>query len=171
VVQSLCQPLVAKEARSRLLTRSGGGGGVDAATAGVAGAAGAAGSSTCVPSQNSLDSSAQAEEYRSNADFTSRFRRLNARPPIFASDAPADGGLKESIVRGRVLVLEATIVRVLKARKVLLYAQLCALVQEALSNQFAPSLTDIKKRVESLIDREFLERRGDPANSSIAYCE
>jgi cullin 1 len=125
-----------------------------------------------VPSQNSVDSSAQAEEYRSNADFTSRFRRLSARPPVFASDAPpSDGGLKESVVRGRVLVLEATIVRVLKARKVLLHTQLCALVQEALSNQFAPSLADIKKRVESLIDREYVERRGDPANSLIAYCE
>jgi predicted HTH transcriptional regulator len=49
----------------------------------------------------------------------------------------------------------------MKSRKTLLHSELVFLVEQELASQFAPSAADIKKRVESLIDRDYLERRGE----------
>ncbi len=48
--------------------------------------------------------------------------------------------------------------RVMKARKQLAYQQLINEVLQQLQNRFKPNPNHIKKRIESLIDREFLER-------------
>ena len=55
-------------------------------------------------------------------------------------------------------LVEAAIVRILKARRVLDHNSIVAEVTRQLSARFAPSPAVIKKRIESLIDREFLER-------------
>ena len=54
--------------------------------------------------------------------------------------------------------MEACIVRIMKARRALRYAVLLNEVIEQLRSRFRPSPSHIKKRIESLIDREFLER-------------
>ena len=61
--------------------------------------------------------------------------------------------------------------RVMKSRKTLLHSELVFLVEQELASQFAPSAADIKKRVESLIDRDYLERtiNIDPNNSTLVY--
>ena len=67
----------------------------------------------------------------------------------------------EQVHIDRVSVLEATIVRIMKARKKL---SLQALIEEIIrdvSKRFPPDVKEIKKRVESLIEREFLERTED----------
>lgn len=48
--------------------------------------------------------------------------------------------------------------RILKARRVLDHNSIVAEVTQQLSARFSPSPAVIKKRIESLIDREFLER-------------
>ena len=48
--------------------------------------------------------------------------------------------------------------RVMKARKTLHYAELIAEVTQQLSARFIPQPTQLKKRIESLIEREYLER-------------
>ena len=54
--------------------------------------------------------------------------------------------------------IEAAIVRIMKARRVLDHNSIVTEVTRQLSARFLPNPTVIKKRIESLIEREFLER-------------
>lgn len=61
---------------------------------------------------------------------------------------------------------EATIVRVMKARKVITHNELIAEVTRQLRHLFFPQPQSIKKSIESLIEREYLER---DANDTRVY--
>jgi cullin 3 len=63
-----------------------------------------------------------------------------------------------SVEEDRRHLLEAAIVRIMKARKVLNHNDLVAEVTRQLSGRFVPPPQFVKKRVESLIEREYLER-------------
>jgi cullin 3 len=54
--------------------------------------------------------------------------------------------------------IEAAIVRVMKSRKMLNHNNIVTEVTRQLAARFNPSPVDIKKRIESLIDREYLSR-------------
>nr|GEZ00855.1 putative cullin 1 [Tanacetum cinerariifolium] len=55
----------------------------------------------------------------------------------------------------RKYAINATSVRVMKSRKVLDYQKL---VMECIRHMFKPDVKGIKKRIEDLINREYLER-------------
>jgi cullin 3 len=57
--------------------------------------------------------------------------------------------------------VEAAIVRIMKARKALHHNDLIAEVTKQLSIRFNPSPQFIKKRVESLMERDYLTRAED----------
>ncbi|PWA39386.1 cullin 3 [Artemisia annua] len=57
--------------------------------------------------------------------------------------------------------IEAAIVRIMKARRVLDHNNIVAEVTKQLQTRFLPNPVVIKKRIESLIEREFLERDKD----------
>lgn len=64
--------------------------------------------------------------------------------------------------------IEAAIVRIMKDRRTLDHNLLIAEVSTQLSPLFLPNITDIKVRIESLIDRDFLMRVDDRTYSYIA---
>jgi cullin 3 len=75
-----------------------------------------------------------------------------------AAAAATNGSVPVAVEEDRRHLVEASIVRIMKARKALNHNDLIAEVTRQLSVRFTPSPQFIKKRVESLIEREYLER-------------
>lgn len=78
-----------------------------------------------------------------------------------AEASAIDGSIPAPVEEDRRHLVEAAIVRIMKARKSLHHNDLIAEVSRQLSVRFSPSPQFIKKRVESLIEREYLERAED----------
>ena len=67
----------------------------------------------------------------------------------------------ESVLQDRQYQIDAAIVRIMKTRKTLAHK---LLVNELVAQlRFPVAAADLKKRIESLIDREYLEREDDDA--------
>ena len=65
--------------------------------------------------------------------------------------------IEDTIKQERAMILDANIVRIMKARKVLLHQDLLKEVFNQIT-LFKPQPNDIKKRIESLIEKEYLDR-------------
>lgn len=78
-----------------------------------------------------------------------------------SANAGIDGSVPVAVEEDRRHLVEAAIVRIMKARKSLHHNDLIAEVTKQLSVRFTPSPQFIKKRIESLIDREYLERANE----------
>jgi len=70
-----------------------------------------------------------------------------------------------ALVKSRGFEVDAAIVRTMKTRKVLKWQELQSEVIKQLQSRFAPTTQMLKKRVENLMEREYLERDpNDPTN-------
>ncbi|PGH01645.1 Cullin 3 [Blastomyces parvus] len=65
--------------------------------------------------------------------------------------------------------IEAAIVRIMKQRKTLSHSQLIAEVISQLVSRFTPEVNMVKKRIESLIDREYIDRIPDSDPPAYVY--
>ncbi|SPO29549.1 related to Cullin-3 [Ustilago trichophora] len=70
----------------------------------------------------------------------------------------------EKVEEERTFLVEACIVRIMKNRKSLNHNELVQETIRQLTNRFQPTLPMIKKRIESLIEREYLERHSSERN-------
>ena len=71
----------------------------------------------------------------------------------------------EDVDKDRKYQVDAAIVRVMKSRKVMTHQALVLDVTQQLQTTFRPDMKVIKKRIEDLISREFLERDKDAPNT------
>eukprot|EP00775_Hariotina_reticulata_P008401 gene8401-8585_t len=97
------------------------------------------------------------DKFRLNVKFTDRMKRIKVPLP------PTDEKKKviEDVDKDRRYAIDAAIVRTMKSRKVLQHQQLMLEVVQQLSRMFKPDFKLIKKRIEDLISRDYLERDKD----------
>ncbi|KAK2646119.1 hypothetical protein Ddye_021314 [Dipteronia dyeriana] len=94
------------------------------------------------------------DHFEFNSKFTDKMRRIKIPLP------PVDEKKKviEDVDKDRRYAIDASIVRIMKSRKVLGHQQLVLECVEQLGRMFKPDFNAIKKRIEDLITRDYLER-------------
>nr|GMD13041.1 cullin-1-like [Ipomoea batatas] len=109
------------------------------------------------PSNRTVSAS---DYFEFNSKFTDRMRRIRIPLP------PVDERKKvvEDVDKDRRYAIDACIVRIMKSRKVLAHQQLVLECVEQLSRMFKPDFKAIKKRIEDLITRDYLERDKENPN-------
>jgi len=113
---------------------------------------------------------AEGDTFSVNFGFTSKLRRVKiplvSMKDVNASSAKVSGSsqgenfdqLPASVLEDRRHIIEAAIVRIMKARKVLSHNDLIAEVLRQVSHRFSVEVPVLKKRIEALIDREYIMR-------------
>lgn len=99
--------------------------------------------------------------FQVNEMFTSQLYRIKVQQAASARQGetePERNETKRKVDEDRKHEIEACIVRIMKSRKYLNHNQLVSEVVEQLSNRFLPSPVIIKKRIEGLIEREYIKR-------------
>ncbi|CAL5072266.1 unnamed protein product [Urochloa decumbens] len=96
-----------------------------------------------------------------NHKFTDKMWRIKVPLP------PSDEKKKviDDVNKDRRFAIDAALVRIMKSRKFMTHQNLVAECVEQLSRMFKPDIKMIKRRIEDLITREYLERDKDSANS------
>ncbi|CAH2066414.1 unnamed protein product [Thlaspi arvense] len=94
-----------------------------------------------------------------NEKFTGKFYKVKIGTVVAQKETePEKQETRHRVEEDRKPQIEAAIVRIMKARRVLDHNNIIAEVTKQLQSRFLANPTEIKKRIESLIERDFLER-------------
>ncbi len=108
------------------------------------------------PESNTIQSD---DVFRFHREFTSP-KRLNVIPcPVFEEIQTS-----KHVEEDRSHMIDAVIVRIMKSRRKLTHNELVHAVLSDSTLLFLPKISDMKKRIESLIERDYLERDEDNLN-------
>lgn len=121
-----------------------------------------------IGSNNDVNSSQKAKKQRVrrnvgphdrflfNASFTSNQRRIRITNITMKETSEERTKTHATVSKDRLYFIDAACVRIMKARKIIDHRGLIGEVMSQL--KFPASAADIKKRIESLIEREYMER-------------
>jgi len=109
-----------------------------------------------------------AEVYEINESFISKRKKFKITTALQSENEKSSVQTRKVIEDDRKLYLQATIVRVMKSRKVLRHNLLIQEVIEQSKARFQPSIPLIKKCVEQLIEKEYIERLENDEYSYVA---
>ncbi|EJD39951.1 Cullin-domain-containing protein [Auricularia subglabra TFB-10046 SS5] len=90
--------------------------------------------------------------------FKSKKIRVNLNMPIKAQETKEQTEVLKTVDEDRKFVIQATIVRIMKARKTMKNQPLIQEVISQISQRFAPKIPDIKKAIDTLLEKEYIER-------------
>ncbi|OCL06578.1 Cullin-domain-containing protein [Glonium stellatum] len=113
-----------------------------------------------------------SDRFSFNEGFQGKFHRIKVGVVTSGNKVESDRERKETERKNdgsRGFCIEAAIVRIMKQRKELSHQQLVAETLNQLAPQFKPEVNMIKKRIESLIEREYLERIENAPIDSYRY--
>lgn len=117
--------------------------------------------SLMTPKARIITKEKDSEKYRVNNTFNSAHRRVNFPVPMLEEAVK-----KERITQDRSHAVDAALVRIMKSRKKMKITDL-RLDVVTIMQTFKPDDALIKKRMESLIEREYMERDPNDATSII----
>ncbi|KAI0496278.1 hypothetical protein KFK09_022592 [Dendrobium nobile] len=102
---------------------------------------------------------AEDDTFMVNDKFSSKFFKVKIGTVVAQKESePEKQETRQRVEEDRKPQIEAAIVRIMKSRRVLDHNNIVAEVTKQLQSRFLPNPVVIKKRIESLIEREFLER-------------
>ncbi|KAF9014369.1 Cullin-domain-containing protein [Hymenopellis radicata] len=110
----------------------------------------------------------EKDQYDLNPGFKSKKIRVNLNQPIKAEVKAESSDVLKAVDEDRKYVIQATIVRIMKARKTMKNQALIQEVISQISQRFAPKIPDIKKAIETLLEKEYMERV-DGQKDTFAY--
>ncbi|XP_041004526.1 cullin-3A-like isoform X2 [Juglans microcarpa x Juglans regia] len=102
---------------------------------------------------------AEDDAFFFNDKFTSKLYKVKIGTVVAQRESePENQETRQRVEEDRKPQIEAAIVRIMKSRRMLDHNNIVAEVTKQLQARFLPNPVVIKKRIESLIEREFLER-------------
>ncbi|KAK7469113.1 ubiquitin ligase (cullin) of SCF [Stygiomarasmius scandens] len=110
----------------------------------------------------------ETEQYDLNPGFKSKKIRVNLNQPIKAEVKSEATEVLKTVDEDRKYAIQATIVRIMKARKTMKNQALIQEVIAQISHRFTPKIPDIKKAIETLLEKEYIERV-DGERDTFAY--
>uniref|UniRef100_A0A914R076 Cullin family profile domain-containing protein n=1 Tax=Panagrolaimus davidi TaxID=227884 RepID=A0A914R076_9BILA len=104
-----------------------------------------------------------------NDEFTSKLNRIKIQmiPSKFEKNKSEEKEIRSNIEKDRKHEIEAAIIRIMKSRQKLIHNELITEVTKLLQSRFLPDPLIIKKRIEALIEREYLKR--DESNFNLYH--
>ncbi|KAI0033636.1 Cullin [Vararia minispora EC-137] len=101
------------------------------------------------------------DKFAINEKFQDPFHTVHINS-IQAKETPEESKRTQQAIEGdRKHLLDAAIVRIMKAKKQLTYEEIKTQTIEAVRKHFAPDIASIKQRIDSLVEGEYLRRDDD----------